>query len=111
MVAIVRLLVLPLGVVAARVRRLERRMVAALAEAGAQSLERAVPLGETGWLGGHVRHRLIGAGVLRLAPGNRVFLDAAAYDRYRARRRYRAVILMGVLLAGVAVLYFGGAFS
>jgi hypothetical protein len=97
----------PLALVAA-LRRSERRVIARLLDAGANTAGRAILLDSQRPLSGFTRQRLERAGVLHPAGNDRYYLDAGAYEVFRARRRTRAMVMAALLLIGIAILYFRG---
>jgi hypothetical protein len=96
---------LPL-LVAARLRQIERRTIARVTEAGADTAERAVLLEDTGQLGAFVQRRLERAGALIAAGNDRYYFDRAAYAAFRGRRRKRALVVITVLVIGLIAFYF-----
>jgi hypothetical protein len=98
-------------VVAAGMRRIERRTIVRVTDAGANAPERAVLLQQTGMLGGFVHRRLMRSGVLTAAGNDRYYFSAAAYAAFCRRRRRRALVVGTILLAGLAVAYYRGDFS
>ena len=100
----------PLALVAA-LRRSERRAIARLLDAGANTAERAILLDSQRPLSGFTRQRLERAGVLQPAGNDRYYLNVGAYEVFRARRRKRAMFMAALLLIGIAILYFRGDFS
>ena len=96
---------------AARIRRIERRTIARLRDAGANLGERAILLEEGGPVTQFVYRRLATAGVLISAKNDRYYLDEAAYDAFRGRRRQRALVLIGALLVILLVMFLRGVFS
>lgn len=96
---------------AAAVRRSERRVIARLRDAAANTAERAILLDRDRPLADFTRRRLERTGVLRAAGHDRYYLDEGGYAAYRNRRRTRARVVFVLLMIGVALLYFGGAFS
>jgi hypothetical protein len=103
----VRLLVIVPIAVAATVRRLERKTIQRLTDAGANTAERGILL-ENGRLARLVHGRLERAGALQAVGNDRYYLVMDAYERYRGRRRVRAWIIVAILLLGVATVYFSG---
>jgi len=96
---------------AAAVRRSERRTIARLHEAGANTAERAILLDTRRPLSGFTHRRLERAGVLQPAGNDRYYLSDAAYETFSTRRRTRAMVVLTLLLIGIAILYFRGDFS
>ena len=93
---------------AARMRRLERRVVSRAHADKATTPERAMVLKDAGTLADFVYRRLQRAGVLVPAGNDRYYFEASAYAAFRGRRRKRAVIAIALLLIGFALLYFRG---
>jgi hypothetical protein len=104
----VQLLALLPMTLAAAVRRSERRTIARLREAGANTAERGIVLERRRPLSRFVQHRLERSGVLLAAGNDRYYLNEAAYDAYRGRRQKRAMVIIALLLIGLAILYFRG---
>jgi hypothetical protein len=97
--------------VAARLRRIERHTIARLHDAGANAATRGILLDRTGRLNAFVFRRLHRAGAIQDAGNDRYYLDARAYETFRARRRRRALVVMVALLLLVAGLFLGGTLS
>ena len=95
---------------AAVVRRLERRTIQRLTDAGANTAERGILL-EDGRLARLVHGRLQRAGALQAVGNDRYYLLMDAYERFRGRRRVRAWIIVTFLLLAVATVYFSGGFA
>jgi hypothetical protein len=93
---------------AARVRRLERRAIRRATDAGATVRERAVLLEDAGRLGELVYRRLERAGVLVPAADDRYYFDPDAYARFQSRRRKRALLAVTALVIGLAIFYLRG---
>ena len=104
------LMFLPM-LLAARIRRVERRTIGRLTDAGADRAERAILLETGGPIERFVHGRLERAGALQPAGNDRYYLYPAGYERFRGRRRMRALILLSVLAAVIAGLYWGGMLS
>jgi hypothetical protein len=102
-----RLLVIAPIAFAAVVRRLERKTIERLTDAGANTAERGILL-EDGRLARLVQGRLARAGALQAVGNDRYYLLMDAYERYRGRRRVRAWIIVAILLLAVATVYFSG---
>ena len=94
---------------AARLRRLERRTITQVSRAA--TADAAVSLRERGAAAQFVQHRLHRAGVLLDAGNGRYYFSKPAYDRFRRNRRKRALVLIGIVLIGMAVLYWRGDIS
>ncbi|MBV9109877.1 MAG: hypothetical protein JO306_10760 [Gemmatimonadetes bacterium] len=82
----------------------EHRVVRALRNAGAERRDAAQPLGDLRPIDRRAIERLAASGVVHESGTARYWLDPAAYDVYRARRRRRVYAAMVVVLAAVAVL-------
>jgi hypothetical protein len=92
-----------------RMRRDERRAVDWFRSRGALDAARAVH-GNDGELGAIARlmhQRLTGAGVIRQVPAG-LYFDEDAYAQFRANRQRRALIVLAVLVAAVAVAMLTG---
>ena len=100
---------LPL-LIAVRLRRVERSMLARLRDAGATTGERGILMPQDGLFNRFVFDRLRRAGVLQDAGNDRYYLHDAAYAGFRAARRRRALAAATILLIGVALLYLRGEF-
>lgn len=87
---------------AAAIKRAERRLVEHLRDAGAVNPSSASPIPDQNWIGRSVVRRMVKAGALREA-GSGVYLDEAAYDAFRARRRRNTIIAVGT--AAVIAVY------
>jgi hypothetical protein len=96
--------------VAARMRRVERRTVAHLRAAGALHAPGATQLQTQGAVGRFVIGRLERSSVLHAVGNGRYYLSEAAYRRFRAARRRRALAIVSVLLLSGAWLFFKGTF-
>jgi hypothetical protein len=101
---------LPL-VIAARLRGIERKAIARLTDAGANTAERAIQLEPGGRLQQFVYYRLKRAGALQNAAADRYYFDQAGYDALRGSRRTRALAVIALLLIGLAVGYYRGVFA
>lgn len=100
-VDIARLIAPVLGVVAAVVLGARRQMFRRLRAAGATGPASAQPIEATG-LAGFWRRKLLAAGVLRPADGDRCWLDVERWRAYQDRRKRRALTI--VAIAGAAAL-------
>jgi hypothetical protein len=99
-------------VIAARLRGIERRVIERLRAAGANTSERAILLEQGKGLSTFVYRRLSNERALVAAGNDRYYLDEGAYDRFGARRRRRAhLVLIAVVVFAVVLLYVKGAFS
>ena len=95
-------------VIAARIRRVERRTIERLRDAGADRPERAILLEPGGPIERFVYRRLERAAALKPAAGGRYYLYAAGYDGFRGRRRRRAALVLGAAAVVFVALYLGG---
>jgi hypothetical protein len=110
MIPTLRLLALIPLVVAGRMRRVERRTIARLKDAGANVSERAIVIENNGIVGGFVHERLEAAGALKRAGNDRYYWDEAAYTVFNRRRRQRAAVVFTALALVLTVMYFRGVF-
>jgi hypothetical protein len=99
------------ALIVARNSRIERRAIARLNEAGANTAERAILLEDAGRASRGVQRRLVEAGALVSAGNDRYYLNQPAYEAYRGRRRTRANIVLAVLAVIVLVMYYAGIFK
>ena len=99
--------VVPLAL-AARLRRIERATVARLTDAAATTAATGIPLDDGRLMRQFVHRRLERAGVLLAAGNDRYYFSQAAYDAFRARRRNRAMLILGLIGIGLVVLYSRG---
>jgi hypothetical protein len=104
------LALVPLALVA-RLRAVERRMLARCRDAGADTAERAILLDQHRLVNRLVFRRLHNAGVLQGAGNDRYYWHAPAYAGFRRRRRRRAFGVILVLLAVMLVLFYRGDMS
>ena len=101
LVDFVRLIAPVLGVVAAVVLGTRRQMFRRLRAAGATGPAAAQPIKATG-LSGFWRRKLLAAGVLRPADGDRYWLDVETWRAYQDRRKRRALTIVAIV--GIAAL-------
>jgi len=106
-----RLLVFVPILVAARIRGIERRTLARLRDAGADTAERAILLAPGGAMTRLVHRRLEKNGALRKSGSDRYYLCAAAYEAARRRRRRVGLTVLSVYFIVIAILFFSGVFS
>lgn len=111
MVSLLRILTFVPMVLAARLRRIERRAVDRLQAAGATTDERAILLENGGALTGFVYRRLNDARVLVRLGNDRYYLNDTAYQQFCGRRRKRAVMVVTLLVIIITVLYLRGDLS
>ena len=102
----VRILGPCIGLIAAVVLFRRKKLFQQLRAAGATTPEAAQPVDGTG-LTGFWRRKLLAAGVLRPAAGNRYWLDVETWRAYQGRRKRRALTIVVILgtLALAAVAY------
>jgi hypothetical protein len=98
-------------VLVAHIRRIERRTIARLQDAGANTAELAILLEQRGPVERWVHRRLERAEALKPAANDRYYLYAPAYEAFQRSRRRRALIVLAVLVAALVALYLLGAFS
>jgi hypothetical protein len=96
---------LPL-LLAAKIRREERRLLERLRQAKALAASSAITLEEPGTIGGWVRHRLLRNRVLGESAGDRYYLIESGYDAFRRRRRQRALVAFALLIIGVLIMLY-----
>lgn len=92
-------------VIAARLRREERRMIDWFRARGAFDAERAVTVTPSGPVARWVHQRLTSGGALRSA-GERYYLDDVGYAAFRRRRRTRAIVILTLVLVAAAIVFF-----
>ena len=92
---------LPAGMIA------ERRLIHRLLRANAVTPADALPLAELRAVESSRLTDLIGRGVVRESPPDRYYLDAPALGEYWfGIRRKRAILILAIVVATVAVLAF-----
>jgi hypothetical protein len=97
------------ALMAVRMRR-ERQIIAALREHAALSQATATPLRRPDGLGRAALRSLIRNGAVTEVGTGSYYLDEAAYDAMRSKRRLRmGVMLLIVLAAAVVALVFSAA--
>lgn len=96
LVDIARLIAPVMGVVAAVVLGTRRQMFRRLHAAGATGPASAQPVRATG-ISGFWRRKLLAAGVLRPADGDRYWLDVETWRAYQDRRKRRALHIVAVV--------------
>jgi hypothetical protein len=97
--------------VAARIRGIERRTIARLRDAGADTAERAILLEPGGRLAQWVYRRLQRAQALRPDGSDRYYLYGPGYDAFRQRRRRRALFVLSAVFITTAILFLAGVLS
>jgi hypothetical protein len=102
----VRIIGPSIGLIAAVVLSRRRRIFRQLRTAGATGPEAAQPVDGTG-LTGFWRRKLLAAGVLRPASGERYWLDVETWRAYQGRRKRRALAIVATVgtLALATVAY------
>lgn len=90
--------------VAAKIRREERRLVDRLRDRNALTRERASALSVSGLVQTWVYERLVRNEVIRTANAG-AYLDESGYAAFRNRRRRRAAVVLGILVVGMAAFY------
>jgi hypothetical protein len=102
----VRILGPSIGLIAAVVLFRRKKLFQQLRAAGATGPESAQPIDGTG-LTGFWRRKLLAAGVLRPASGDRFWLDVETWRAYQARRKRRALTVVAIVgtLALATVAY------
>jgi hypothetical protein len=110
MVPTLRLLALIPLVLAGSMRRVERRTITRLKDAGANVPERAILIENHGMVARFVHERLKAAGALKRAANDRYYWNEAAYAVFNRRRRQRAAVVFGALAVALTVMYFRGVF-
>lgn len=83
-------------------RRAERRIIENLKSQGAVDSAHAVPLGPRAFSGGAIR-RLSRAGAI-IAVGDGWWVDEAAYEQFRIRRRNHALLAVLAVLVVIALI-------
>lgn len=83
-------------------RRAERRIIETLKSQGAIDGGHAVPLPPRAFSGGAIR-RLSRAGAI-IAVGDAWWVDEAAYEQFRIRRRNRALLAVLAVLVVIALI-------
>lgn len=92
---------------AAVMKRAERRVLRQLRDSEAHSPESAQPLEPMAGLGQLRLSRLIDGGAVIATPDGRYYLDEDGWEHYRSERRRRAfAAVAAVLMAGVVVYLF-----
>ena len=97
--------------VAARIRGIERRTIARLRDAGADTAERAILLAPGGRLTRWVYRRSERQQALRPGGANRYYLYGPGYDAFRQRRRRRALFVLSAVFITMAILFLAGVLS
>ena len=103
---VVRVIGPSVGLIAAVVLFHRKRLFQRLRAAGATGPEAAQPVDATG-LTGFWRRKLLAAGVLRPASGDRYWLDVDTWRAYQSRRKRRALTIVAIVgtLALATVAY------
>jgi hypothetical protein len=95
------------GVLAALLVATDRRIERSLREAGAITPERAASVPRPTPLTAVRLRRLTGVGAIRMT-GDRYYIDADGWRRWRATRRFRALTVMAVILAALTLAWLCG---
>ena len=95
-------------VMAALILATDRKIVRRLRAAGATDAAHAVELDPPGPVGPARLRRMLTAGAVREIGTHRYYLDEAGFRAWRASRRKRAVVVIGIMLAVIAMLMVGG---
>lgn len=107
MLPLLRLLVFLPMILAAKVRREERRMIRRHRDDGAVNPDHVATAESGSRVTRWVRDRLARNGVLKLTPAGS-YLDETAYSAYRWRRRRRALVMVTLVLVGFGIALFRG---
>jgi hypothetical protein len=94
--------------VAAAVRRADRRIENELRHGQAMSPDRAITLSGRSPIGRWRLSRLTSAGVVHAVDAARYYWDENAWVEYRRARRRRAFTIVGVLLVAIVLLWWQG---
>jgi hypothetical protein len=95
-------------IMAALILATDRKIVRRLREAGATAPGLAVALDPPGPVGPARLRRMISAGAVRTAGGNRYYLDEPGYRAWRTARRKRALIILTIMICLIAMLVVAG---
>ena len=95
-------------VMAALILATDRKIVRRLRTAGATDAAHAIELDPPGPVGPARLRRMIAAGAVHEAGAHRYFLDEAGFRAWRASRRKRAMVVVAIMLAVIAMLMVGG---
>jgi hypothetical protein len=96
---------LPL-LLAAKIRREERRLIEHLRQGAALAANSAITLDEPGAIGAWVRHRLLRSRVLGANGADRYYLIESSYSAFRRRRRQRALVAIALLIIGILIMFY-----
>ena len=102
---ILRPLAAVVPVLAALIRRTDRRLTDRLKAASALDAARAVAIETPSALEDWRLRRMLRGGAVRRAPGGLWFLDEAGMAAYRRGRRARALSVVAVVIAATIVIY------
>lgn len=89
-------------------RGAERRLVRRLESEGATAPDRSVDLASQGGLKRLALKRLVSVGAIKAAGGVKHYLAPEGYAAFRHRRRIRALVILGALLAVMGVMWWRG---
>lgn len=81
-----------------------KRLIRRFREAGATAPERAIPFGEVGIRRSWIFDQMLSRGVFLEAGPDRYYVDERAAEAYLLAQRRWALMVVGVLLASLAVL-------
>jgi len=95
-------------VMAALILATDRKIVRRLRAAGAIDAGHAIAFHPPGPVGPARLRRMISAGAVREAAGHRYYLDETGFQAWRSSRRKRGLIVVGIMLAVIAMLIVGG---
>jgi hypothetical protein len=94
--------------IAAVIRRADRRIQEELRHGQATSPDRAVTLAQRSPIGRWRLSRLMRAGVVRTVATDRYYWEESAWPLYRRARRRRALSVLSLLLIAIAILWWQG---
>jgi hypothetical protein len=87
-------------------RRSQQAIIEALERDNARSAESARSLAGLWWLKRLMLQRLMLGGAIKIAPGDRYYIDWDGYTAFRRRRRVRAVATVGIVVAVAALIWW-----
>jgi hypothetical protein len=96
------------AVMAALILATDRKIVRRLRAAGATDAAHAIAFDPPGPVGPARLRRMIAAGAVHDTGAHRYYLDEAGFRAWRASRRKRALIVVGILVVMIAMLMVGG---
>lgn len=92
--------------IAGSIRRTERGIIDELEAGGAVTPEQAIPLGLSFWFRKAIFRRLLNGGAVGETQEMKQYLEVVGYAHFRARRRKRALIVLGIAVVILALAYF-----